>query len=677
MAAGKLLSHRVGAALAVGLLVAASAAAAGPTEPSQREIVRRAMLQRPGDPWPRGRGHVVLGVPGSQQPQKAYHEPGGSFSPAVGSFGVSLWVVDGRGSLRATSDTIPLADLRQRLVWPNPSGVPGIATQTPYYEAQWSWGWSLALNGPKHASDRLWLVVRSVGPAGGPVRRLAWDGKRLELNGRWSLVFDPPPKAVHLGHEGDPGWKTEPGSSDRWQGDDGWGYARIELARGSSRVRLHDFHAPSEPANGESLAYPAVRSTLQLSLPDARFVDSLHAQAAHLMMGLLDRRIPPGEPTNYPLAWERDGAVVLASLARAGQLDLCRPLAEYFAENDFFGGFGAEADAPGTSLWAIEEVACRRADPAWDRWLWPHVRRKAELILRMRRTAEPIRLPYTGPIVPAHRAHRDLDLVCDPPRRGLIAGRMDWHQPLLYVNAVSFLGLLSAADLAERLQARDDATRWRTEAEAVRKAWLDAFNDPEWNNERTYICGLWPSGVAAANRQGYLDQLEKRCGQGWGRPWTYFTAAMAHQYLLLDRPDRVWKHLEWFWANQTSPGLYTWWEGTGEENTFKLWEQVRGWVAPAHVTPHYWTAGEVLALQVDMLAYVDRSSPGPVLVIGGGVPARWLDKPMQVAGLPTCLGPVDWHWRDHTMTVTLRRSDVKVRLGAAFPRDARVVLRPR
>ena len=60
---------------------------------SQREIVKRAMGQRPEDPWPRGWGHVVLASPGSQQPAKGYHEPGGSFSPAAGSFGVSIGCV--------------------------------------------------------------------------------------------------------------------------------------------------------------------------------------------------------------------------------------------------------------------------------------------------------------------------------------------------------------------------------------------------------------------------------------------------------------------------------------------------------------------------------------------------------------------------------------------------------
>ena len=66
----------------------AAAAFADDRAPTQREIVKRAMSQRGDDPWPRGAAHVVLAIPGSQQPEKGYHEPGGSFSPAVGSFGV-------------------------------------------------------------------------------------------------------------------------------------------------------------------------------------------------------------------------------------------------------------------------------------------------------------------------------------------------------------------------------------------------------------------------------------------------------------------------------------------------------------------------------------------------------------------------------------------------------------
>src|ERR1043166_8151301 len=44
---------------------------------SPRLDVIHAMLERPNDPWPRGKGHVVLAVPGCSEASKGYHEPGG------------------------------------------------------------------------------------------------------------------------------------------------------------------------------------------------------------------------------------------------------------------------------------------------------------------------------------------------------------------------------------------------------------------------------------------------------------------------------------------------------------------------------------------------------------------------------------------------------------------------
>jgi hypothetical protein len=95
-------------------------------------------------------------------------------------------------------------------------------------------------------------------------------------------------------------------------------------------------------------------------------------------------------------------------------------------------------------------------------------------------------------------------------------------------------------------------------------------------------------------------------------------------------------------------------------------------VNPPCVTPHYWTAGEILALQVEMLAYVDESGTEPVLVIGGGVPVSWVGKPVRVRALPTSVGLVDWSWRDETVQVTVRGQTPKVRVGKAFGPAIRV-----
>ena len=216
---------------------------------------------------------------------------------------------------------------------------------------------------------------------------------------------------------------------------------------------------------------------------------------------------------------------------------------------------------------------------------------------------------------------------------------------------------------------------WREGAAGLQRAWAKAFKPPESENERTYISGLWPTGVAAPDHEAFQRGLEARweklrTPEGSFREtplWTYFEIADAHQWLFLGQPERAWKTLQWFWNHQASPGLYMWWEGKGEENTFGLWEQVRGWVNPPHVTPHYWTAAEMLLLQLDMLAYVDESASEPTLILGAGVPADWLSRPMTARGMSTRLGVVDWDWNGREMRATVRGPRGPVRLGPAFP----------
>jgi len=646
------------------------------THGTPRHVVQREMEARPADPWPRGVGHVVLAPPGSRDIDKAYHEPGGSFSPAVNSFGVALWVTDPSGQLLATSDTVPLEDIHQRLRWSAGELTPSIRTATPAYRAVWSSAgvgrWQLRLRGPSHPEQRLSVVLRGVGPAGGPLQVLRWTAPELMINTRWSVRIDPPPARVFLGSETTPGWKTEWAQGQQWQDANGWGVARVEMSAGSEWTVVIEDHATIPPPE---LGVDSTRAALDLTLPDESFTACLDAQAAHLLMGLVGRQTRPGDPTHYPAPWERDAAYIVTALAHAGHLGVAKTLSSDLAEEDFFGGFGPEADAPGTALWALEEVQARLVDPERDRQLWPHVRRKAELILEMMSTEQPMRRPLSGPILPALRGTPELSLLAEPARDGLIVGKMDQARPLLYVNALSYRGLLAAAALAVRTDHADDAQRWRAAAARLRTAWQLILHPPASNDPRTYASGMWPTWVAAAEPDRFLARLRQhwrdtRVADGSFRDtpqWTYFDIAEAHQWLLLGHADRAWRTLRWFWAHQASPGLYTWWEGHDEENTSYRWERVRGWLHPPHVTPHYWTAAEMLLLQLDMLAYVDESGETPTVVVGSGVRSDWLTHAMHVGGLPIPGGQLDWTWDGTTMQVTFRGPAMPVRLGAVFP----------
>jgi len=644
-----------------------------------RRLVLEQMRTRPTDPWPRGTGHVLLAVPGSREEAKAYHEPGGGFSPTVGSFGISLWVTDDRGNIMATSDDIPLNQIGQRFVWNESRAMPGILTETPHYQMLWSADgdrqWMLRLNTLKNPNARTALVLRSVGPAGGPIRSLEWDGGALSINGRWVVTIHPRPGTVQLGEENQTGWTTERTDSAGWCGDSGWGYARFELAAsGTWDVVIRDtLSVQALPGVG----IVPTRSDVKLRLPDGRFTSCFNAQIAHLTMGLVDRQTRPGDPMNYPLAWQRDGTHVVAALARAGLLETAKLLSRDLAEKDFFGGFGSEADAPGLAIWALEETASRIDRREYDMELWPHVQRKAECIMEMLAADRPIRRPFAGPSVPRLEGNPNLTLVAEPARNGLILGRMDNHFPLLFVNAVSYRGLLDAASLAVRVNRMDCAERWRKKAQDLGQAWSDAFRPPESQNPRTCINGFSPAGIAVLCRDRYAKELQDR----WNRNrdprggfrtdplWTYFDIAEAIQWVFLDRPDRVWPTLIWFWDHQSSPGLYTWWEGHGEENTFNRWQGVRGWVKPTCVTPHYWTAAEILMLQLDMLACMRPDAGNPVLVVGAGIPNTWLQDKMAVMGLPIPFGRVDWRWDGHQMDVTIHGRRMHVQLGSTFPSD--------
>ena len=297
----------------------------------------------------------------------------------------------------------------------------------------------------------------------------------------------------------------------------------------------------------------------------------------------------------------------------------------------------------------------------------------------MRTTKESIRLPITCPVIGQTKRSPEGDLVCEAARDGLIIGRMDWHRPLLFINAANYSGLKHAAQLAAITGHNEEAAAWKHEADTLQQAWINAF-DKESGNERTYICSLWPDWIGqpiqskfAAKALSNWQQLHDSTGDYKALPlWTYFDFASAHQWLFMQQPEYTWKTLEWFWQHQCSPGLYSWWEGNGEENSSGRWDNVRGWVKPKHVTPHYWTAAMALALQLDMLAFLDDHGPEPVVVIGEGVKPEWLSQPMKVEGIRLHGNTINWQWDGKTLHVSMRGTKMKIRAGSPFGKNAKM-----
>ena len=646
--------------------------------PPDQEVKNQMRLQ-PSSPWPRGEGHVILANPGSKEDNKSYYEPGGSFSPAGQKYGVSIRIEDSKGKLLTTSDAIPLNQIKQSLVWESESQLPAINAITDNYDATWRKvninDWQLKLT-PSQANNLVTsLMIRSVGPAGGPIRDILWNGQNLTINNKWLVSFNPPPKKVMLKDEIETNANSKTSTSTRVHSDMGWATAKVILNQGNQTT------ANFSKINQDTLEYQAlltdspIHANLEINLPDKRFNDSLNAQIAHISMGLVDNETRPGDPLYYPLDWQRDGAYILVALVKAGHLKTAHMLSKKFAEQDFYGGFGSEADAPGLSIWALNSVANQIKLKEYDQWIWPHIKRKVSYIEKMLHAKTNIEVPYSGAIFSQFAENADSTLISEPTKNGLIIGRMDHHRPILFVNAVSYLGLIEAANLAERLNYTKDAEHWRSEASKIKTAWSQALKLKEYDNDRTYISAIWPSWVGNQDFNLINKNLESRWierrdinNQYKTLPlWTYFELAEAHQWLLLGNKERCWATVNWFWNNQSSPGLYTWWEGNGEESFSIGPKSIRGSVKPVAVTPHYWTAAEMALLQLDMLGYVDKSEKERTIIIGQGIIDDWLKSDMSVKGLRLDDSIIDWSWHNKKMLVTVKGKEfIKVKLSDTF-----------
>ena len=259
-------------------------------------------------------------------------------------------------------------------------------------------------------------------------------------------------------------------------------------------------------------------------------------------------------------------------------------------------------------------------------------------------------------------------VLAKPSRDGLIVGRVGDEWPSLYVNAVSYRGLLAAAEFAERLGKHRYATGWRNHAHTLRNNW-QRRNRNGGSDARVSTVSLGTASSTPSSR----DQL--------GQTLTVYRPSSdhapiaaqlsdAHLALRQGRPDAVWAALHRLWTQQASPGLYTWdMPRPATTDVADGWQYVRGWRNQSVVSPDYETAALLLLLQQDMLAYVDDGAAEPTVVIGAGVPQAWISHSMMVSNLALPGGSIDWRWDGHAMRVTLRGPSRKIQLGASFPDD--------
>ena len=203
---------------------------------------RAARAARPEDPWPDAANFTPISEPGARVVDQVYVSAGGSFSPGMDQFTISLWARDQDGRILANSDeTLPSpSDTTQR---EDERGRPWGPVQTAYYDVHWQPDgvrkYRMLLTSRNDA--RISLVVRGIGARPAPVRHLHWDGSRLTINRRWVIEGDSATMITFLGDENSREWQNACQAQCEIDVPDGWAAARLELsARGRHALVVRD-----------------------------------------------------------------------------------------------------------------------------------------------------------------------------------------------------------------------------------------------------------------------------------------------------------------------------------------------------------------------------------------------------------------------------------------------------
>ena len=647
---------------------------------------------------PCGRIHIPIGIPNTLDSLKTFVEAEGNFSPGFATYGIYFWVYDHETKklYAPTMDGVKCKHMLTTTDWFIPFSIweaAGVKVATDVFCVKYkspvgdvifdgaTFNFLFLQPPPPPKKVLVYAVLRPIGPAGGPVRKLAVSevGDALLVDGHPALVALKKPTAAGVlptDTIGDlamlgkmPGDKTA--SSDT--GDcSGALCFEMELAQGSKtlgficpvlpgrRAVAHqwdgksqwaqfDLATPNPPEGGilqpdPGLAYyRGLRADaifeeaaafwkefvgkFKLTTPDTRWPEALATITAHAAIAMNDGA-PDVAVINYNV-YNRDGVYTANILQKAGQFDLAAKAIDYFLARPFNGRAYPEADNPGQILWVMGEQWLFTRDRAWLERVYPGVRQLAAMIKYYRTTA--------GPHWVSMNSLKFGDALSKEERQELKAGRCDGSHPE-YTEAFDIAGLWRAAAMANALDKKDEAKEWAELADALLAAYQGRFAGDLGKGYGSY-CVLWPCRLFPLGSGSAYERFKKTGAQKPGG-WRYFPLATAHQGLLAGNRDAAAATIALHLEHEQMRGWYAFDEG-GKSGSGS-WQYARTTWDPSVAMPHGWAIAEMWLLVRDALLFED----GDRLVLLGGVPSEWLagKQPIKVERMPTYFGPCSYEY---------------------------------
>jgi hypothetical protein len=523
-----------------------------------------------------------------------------------------------------------------------------------------------------------------------PVRSIAWDGRRVVVNGERALRPQPAPAA--FGAVGFDGGDVvadflrqgllppTAGARDDFAAASGALRFDWALGPGDSRTFALDVEPARPPTarrgrgartaaavvtpHAAQAGWAAMLDRVAIDVPDTLVAQTLAAQIGYVLVNRDGAAIRPGT-RSYRRSWIRDGALTSSALLRTGHAGAARAFLDWFAPHQYANGKipcvvdgrGAdptpEHDSSGEFVFLVAECLRFDGDLQSTRGLWPRVQAAVaylDSLRNLRRTPEFRSTEFFGLLPPSisHEGYSAKPMHSYWDDLWALRGFAD----AAYLAGA--LGLEAERDRMATLRA-DFARDLRTSVEATMLRhgidYVPGCADlGDFDATSTTIAlspvqagdALPPAAVERTFEKYWEFFAARRDGADWDG-FTPYEIRNVGAFVRLGWRDRAHELLTWFVAQQRPQGWRQWPE--------VVYRDAR---APRFLgdLPHTWVGSDFVRSVLDMLAYEDEATGA--LVLAHGVPAAWLEGGgVSVRALPTAFGPLSYTARRQEDSVVM------------------------
>jgi hypothetical protein len=398
------------------------------------------------------------------------------------------------------------------------------------------------------------------------------------------------------------------------------------------------------------------RVKVKLPTESQALVDTLRTSLAHILISRDGPALRPGTRA-YARSWVRDGAMMVAGLVRMGETGVAREFVDWYATYIFDSGKvpccvdsrGAdpvvENDSHGQFIFMVAELWRHTRDRALLERHWPAIER----VLAWQ---EALRQSERGD------NNRSLDrkhLFGLMPPSISHEGYSDKPAYSYWDNFWALRGYKDAVQIALALEHETEAVRWSawrdeysrelvaslvaTAAHHRIKHLAGAADRGDFDPTSTTIAlspadaqAILPTELLVATFERYWQEMSARTsGNREWKDYTPYEWRNVSALVRLGSAERAHAMSAFFFNDQRPPGWNQW-----AEVVLPNTREVRF----LGDMPHAWVSSDYIGATLDLFAY--EREHDEVLVIGAGWKPAWLRHGIEVAGLSTAYGVLDY-----------------------------------